>query len=81
LVLSAISWDNINCLLTDAILFSEKEIQEASEDYEKAKEAGIISKAQVKWFTPEEAQKVIVYILNTVCILILTGIWRILRDV
>jgi hypothetical protein len=81
LVLSAVGWDDIDCLLIDAIFFSEKESQEALENYEKAKEAGIISKDQVKWFTPEEAQKVAVYILDTICILTLIGMRRILRDV
>jgi hypothetical protein len=81
LILSAISWDDIDFLLIDAIFFSEKESLEASEDYEKAKEAGIVSKDQVKWFTPEEAQKVVVYILGTICILTLTGIRRVLHNV
>lgn len=75
------SWTVLTAFLIDAMSFSEKEIQDTSEDYEKAKEVGIISKDQVKWFTPEEAQKVAVYILDTVCILTLTGIRRGLHNV
>jgi hypothetical protein len=67
--------------LIDVLFFSEEERREALEDHEKAKEAGIISEDQVKWFTPEETQKVAVCILDTGRFLIPIGIRRILHDV